>query len=47
MVFMTEDEGDARVRAAYGDQLHARLREIKAKFDPENLFHGAQNIPPR
>ncbi|MFB9261852.1 FAD-binding oxidoreductase [Bradyrhizobium erythrophlei] len=45
--FMTEDEGDARVRAAYGDRLYARLAEIKAKFDPGNLFHGAQNIPPR
>jgi FAD/FMN-containing dehydrogenase len=45
--FMTEDEGDSRVRAAYGDQFFARLRETKAKFDPENLFHGAQNIPPR
>jgi len=45
--FMTEDEGDARVRAAYGDQLYARLGETKAKFDPGNLFHGAQNIPPR
>lgn len=45
--FMTDDEGEARVRAAYGDRLYARLREIKAKFDPANLFHGAQNIPPR
>jgi FAD/FMN-containing dehydrogenase len=44
--FMTEDEGDARVRAAYGDRLFARLRKAKAKFDPTNLFHGAQNIPP-
>jgi FAD/FMN-containing dehydrogenase len=45
--FMTEDEGDARVRAAYGDRLYARLAEVKAKFDPGNLFHGAQNIPPQ
>jgi len=45
--FMTEDEGDARVRAAYGDRLYARLAAVKAKFDPGNLFHGAQNIPPR
>jgi hypothetical protein len=44
--FMTEDEGDARVRAAYGDRLFARLRKTKARFDPTNLFHGAQNIPP-
>jgi hypothetical protein len=45
--FMTEDEGEARVRAAFGHQIYARLRDIKSKFDPGNLFHGAQNIPPR
>ncbi|OKO68262.1 FAD-binding oxidoreductase [Bradyrhizobium sp. NAS96.2] len=45
--FMTEDEGDARVRDAYGNRLYEQLAEIKAKFDPGNLFHGAQNIPPR
>ncbi len=44
--FMTEDEGDARVRAAYGEELYARLRKTKNEFDPTNLFHGAQNIPP-
>src|SRR6266404_5283221 len=27
--FMTEDEGDARVRAAYGEELYARLRKTK------------------
>ena len=45
--FMTEDEGETRVRAAYGDEIYAKLREIKIKFDPENLFHGVQNISPR
>jgi len=45
--FMTEDEGETRVRAAYGDEIYAKLREIKIKFDPENLFHGIQNISPR
>ena len=45
--FMTEDEGEARVRAAYGERVYARLRDIKSKFDPGNLFRGAQNIPPR
>jgi hypothetical protein len=45
--FMTEDEGQERVRAAYGDQVHARLREIKARVDRGNLFRGAKNIPPR
>jgi Berberine and berberine like len=45
--FMTGDEGDGRLRAAYGDHVFERLREIKSRFDPGNLFRGAQNIPPR
>ena len=45
--FMTEDEGEARLRAAYGDSTYARLREIKSRWDPGNLFHGAQNILPQ
>jgi FAD/FMN-containing dehydrogenase len=44
--FMTEDEGEARVRAAFPAAVYARLREVKSRFDPGNLFHGAQNIPP-
>ena len=45
--FMTEDEGEARVRAAYGEEVYARLRDVKTKFDLGNLFRGAQNVPPR
>ena len=44
---MTEDEGEARVRAAYGEEVYARLRDVKTKFDLGNLFRGAQNVPPR
>jgi FAD/FMN-containing dehydrogenase len=40
-----ENEGDARVRAAYGDKYH-RLSLIKRKFDPDNFFRVNQNIPP-
>ncbi len=39
------DEGDERVRAAYGDN-YAQLAEIKAAYDPQNLFHINQNIKP-
>ncbi len=39
------DEGEARVRAAYGAN-HARLATIKAKYDPTNLFCVNQNIQP-
>jgi hypothetical protein len=39
------NEGDARVRAAYGIN-YARLVEIKNKFDPTNFFRLNQNIQP-
>jgi FAD/FMN-containing dehydrogenase len=40
------DEGEAGVRAAYPDGTWARLAEIKQRYDPTNLFHLNQNIPP-
>jgi FAD/FMN-containing dehydrogenase len=40
--FMTEDEGN-RVAAAYGAN-YERLKQIKKKYDPENIFHNNQNI---
>jgi hypothetical protein len=44
--FLMADEGDARIRAAYG-QNYARLARIKAAYDPGNLFRVNQNIPPQ
>jgi FAD/FMN-containing dehydrogenase len=43
--FMMDDEGEARVKAAYGGN-YGRLAAIKQKYDPANLFRVNQNIPP-
>ena len=43
--FMMADEGEARVKAAYGDN-YDRLASVKKKYDPANLFHINQNIRP-
>jgi len=39
------DEGPERVRQAYPGGTWDRLREIKRRYDPDNLFHMNQNIP--
>jgi FAD/FMN-containing dehydrogenase len=41
------DEGEARVRDAYPGPTWDRLTEIKARYDPSNLFRLNQNIPPK
>jgi FAD/FMN-containing dehydrogenase len=43
--FMMDDEGDARIQAAYGDN-YSRLAMLKKKYDPDNLFRVNQNIRP-
>jgi FAD/FMN-containing dehydrogenase len=39
-------EGEERVIAGVGPENHRRLREVKARYDPKNLFHLNQNIKP-
>ena len=40
------DEGEGRVRDAYPAATFERLAQIKAEYDPTNLFRMNQNIPP-
>ena len=43
--FMMDDEGEARVKAAFGDN-YDRLAAVKKKYDPANLFRVNHNIRP-
>jgi FAD/FMN-containing dehydrogenase len=40
------DEGEERVREAYGPARYDRLKALKRKYDPENFFRLNQNITP-
>jgi len=44
--FLTAEEGETRLHAAYGNALYERLRRTKTTYDPDNLFRGNLNIPP-
>jgi FAD/FMN-containing dehydrogenase len=45
--FLGADEEPDRVREAYGDAVYDRLAGVKARYDPDNVFHHNQNIGPR
>ncbi|GAA2433526.1 FAD-binding oxidoreductase [Streptomyces macrosporus] len=39
-------EGEDRLVAGFGPDNHRRLAEVKARYDPENVFHLNHNIAP-
>jgi FAD/FMN-containing dehydrogenase len=39
------DEGQERVRTTYREN-YDRLSQVKAKYDPDNVFHANQSIAP-
>ena len=44
--YMQADEPIERVRAAFGERAFERLRALKGRYDPGNVLHRNQNIPP-
>ncbi|HET6444839.1 MAG TPA: FAD-binding oxidoreductase [candidate division Zixibacteria bacterium] len=44
--FLSADDGEDRVRAAYGETKFERLVQLKSKYDPQNLFQVNKNVKP-
>jgi FAD/FMN-containing dehydrogenase len=44
--FLDSDDDTRRVREAYGDATYRRLVDVKATYDPDNVFRNNKNIPP-
>jgi FAD/FMN-containing dehydrogenase len=44
--YMQADEPVERVRATFGAETFDRLQKLKQKYDPRNILHRNQNIPP-
>ena len=40
------EEGEERIRQAYGAKKYDRLKSLKHRYDPDNLFRLNQNINP-
>ncbi len=40
------EEGEKRIRQAYGAKRYDRLKALKRRYDPDNFFRLNQNIPP-
>jgi len=44
--YLGPDDGEDRIREAYGDEHYARLKALKRVYDPTNVFRNNQNISP-
>lgn len=44
--YLNDDASPDEVKESYGGAKFRRLQELKAKYDPENVFRANQNIPP-
>jgi FAD/FMN-containing dehydrogenase len=44
--FLDADDHAGRLREAYGERTYRRLAEVKARYDPGNVFRHTTNIPP-
>ena len=44
--FLSDPQPEPGMRRVYGEQRYARLREIKQKYDPDNVFRLNHNIVP-
>jgi FAD/FMN-containing dehydrogenase len=45
--YMQADEPIERVRATFGAETFTRLQKLKQQYDPHNILHRNQNIPPQ
>jgi FAD/FMN-containing dehydrogenase len=44
--YMQADEPIERIRSTFGAETFDRLQKLKKKYDPDNILHRNQNIPP-
>jgi FAD/FMN-containing dehydrogenase len=45
--YLGDDEEPSRLQDAYGADTYARLVRAKNEWDPDNVLHRNQNVPPR